>query len=228
MRANGSYKTLFALITLATMAGCRPERPPDRPSAASSTTIVSSSSGRDSATPIEAATSAPSLGVARTPDPDTAPSVELLTHRDSLCGDLAENGFLIPDSRRKAIAARLGRPDSVRSQPAPNTHNPAQMDTIVDVFYSGLRLHYGVLGVKEGETDILMEADVSNNRYLKYPALGVGTTVEAVVNALGQPEERTTDTYSYSCALHVMSGATVYFHFERNRVKFLTYWWYTD
>ena len=210
------------------MAGCRPEGPPDRPSAASSTTIVSTSSGRDSAMSIEAATSAPSLGVARTPDADTAPSVELLTHRDSLCGDLAENGFLIPDSRRKAVAARLGRPDSVRSQSAPNTHNPAQMDTIVDVFYSGLRLHYGVLGVKEGETDILMEADVSDNRYLKYPALGVGTTVEAIVNALGQPEERTTNTYSYSCALHIMSGATVYFHFEGDRVKFLTYSWYTD
>ena len=102
------------------------------------------------------------------------------------------------------------------------------MDTIVDVFYSGLRLRYAVLGVKEGETDILMEADVSDNRYLKYPALGVGTTVEALVTALGQPEERKTDTYSYSCALHVMSGATVYFHFEGNRVKFVTYYWYTD
>jgi hypothetical protein len=217
------YIRLFALITLVTMAGCRPEHPPDRPSAASSTTIVSTNSGRDSAASIEAATSAPSPGVARTPHTDTAPSVQLLSHRDSLCGDLAENGFLILDSRRKAVAARLGRPDSVRSQPAPNTHNPAQMDTVVDVFYSGLRLHYAVLGVKDGETDILMAADVSDNRYLKYPALGVGTTVEAIVNALGQPEERTTDTYSYSCALHIMSGATVYFHFEGDRVKFLTY-----
>jgi hypothetical protein len=102
------------------------------------------------------------------------------------------------------------------------------MDTIVDLFYSGLRLRYAVLGVKEGETDILLEADVSDNRYLKYPALGVGATVEAIVNALGQPEERTTDAYRYTCGLHIMSGATVHFHFEGNRVKFLTYWWDTD
>lgn len=102
------------------------------------------------------------------------------------------------------------------------------MDTVVDVFYPGLRLRYAVLGVTEGETDILMEADVSDNRYLKYPTLGVGASLATVVSALGQPEERTKDAFSYSCALHIMSGATVYFHFEGDRVKFVTYLWDAD
>jgi hypothetical protein len=102
------------------------------------------------------------------------------------------------------------------------------MDTIVDVFYRGLRLHYVVLGVTEGETDILLQADVSDNRYLKYSELGVGASVGAIISALGQPEERSNDTYSYSCALHVMSGSTVYFHFEGDRVKFVGYRWDAD
>ncbi len=116
----------------------------------------------------------------------------------------------------------------MRAQPIPNTHNPAQMDTVVDLFYPGLRLHYIVLGVTEGETDILLEADVSNNRFLKYPELGVGASVGAIISALGEPEERRNDTISYTCALHVMSGATVYFHFEGDRVKFVVYRWDAD
>jgi hypothetical protein len=102
------------------------------------------------------------------------------------------------------------------------------MDTIVDVFYKGLRLHYAVLGVIKGETDILMEAEVSDNRYLKYPELGVGASASAIVSALGEPEQRTNDTYRYECALHVMSGSTVYFHLEGDRVKFLVYRWDVD
>jgi hypothetical protein len=96
------------------------------------------------------------------------------------------------------------------------------------VFYPGLRLHYVVLGVEQGETDILLRADVLDNRYLKYPELGVGASVEAIVSYLGQPEERSNDTYSYSCALHVMEGSTVYFHFEGDRVRFVEYTFYAD
>lgn len=210
------------------MAGCRRELPPARSATDSQKSIVTTTSSPDSQTSIIASASSPSLGAVSKGGADTAPSVQLSSRRDSLCGDLAENGFRILNTRRKAVAAQLGVPDSVHSQPAPNTHNPAQMDTVVDVFYPGLRLHYAVLGVTEGETDILLEAEVSDNRYLKYPALGVGAIVGAIVRALGQPEERTNDTYSYSCALHVMSGSTVYFHFEGDRVKFVVYRWDAD
>jgi hypothetical protein len=102
------------------------------------------------------------------------------------------------------------------------------MDTLVDVFYPGLRLHYVVLGTTEGETDILLQADVSDNRYLKYPALGVGARVAEIVKAFGEPEGRSSDAYIYSCALHVMSGSTVYFHVEGDRVKYVVYTWDVD
>ena len=210
------------------MAGCRRELPPARSATDSQKSTVTTTSSSDSQTSIIASTSSPSLGAVSKGNADTAPSVHLSSRRDSLCGDLAENGFRILDTGRKAVAAQLGVPDSAHLLPAPNPYSPAQMDTVVDVFYPGLRLHYVVLGVTKGETDILLEAEVSNNRYLKYPALGVGANVAAVVSALGQPEERTNHTYSYSCALHVMSGSTVYFHFDGDRVKSVVYRWEAD
>lgn len=159
---------------------------------------------------------------------DSSGALRGLSARDSLCGDLAENGLLIPDTNRTVVAARLGRPDSARSHPTPNTHRPVQTDSLVDVFYPGLRLHYIVLGVKEGNTDILQIADVSHNRFLKYPVLGIGAKVGDILSALGEPEERTSDTISYSCALHVMEGATVYFHLEGGLVKSIEYTYYVD
>jgi len=91
-----------------------------------------------------------------------------------------------------------------------------------------LRLHYIVLGKPTGETDILLEADVSDNRFLKYPALGVGATADAIVTALGKPEERTNEFLTYSCALHIMSGSTVHFQLESDRVKLVRYTFEAD
>jgi hypothetical protein len=159
---------------------------------------------------------------------DTLGTLPGLSSRDSLCGDLVENGLAIPNSRRKAVASQLGGPDSTQSEPTPNKHTPAQTDSTVNVFYPGLRLHYIVLGVKEGETDILYRADVSDNRYLKYPSLGIGATREALLKALGEPEAPTNDSYRYSCALHIMAGVTLDFHFEGDRVKFAEYWFDFD
>ncbi len=190
--------------------------------------VVTTTSSTDSQTSIASTNPSPSLGAPPIVRVDTAPRVHFSSREDSVCGEFAENGFLIPDSRRKSVATQLGRPDSLRSHVIPNNHRPVQMDTVVDVFYPGLRLQYVVLGVTEGETDILLQADVSDNRYLKYPALGVGARIAEIVSALGKPEERRNDTYSYTCALHVMSGSTVYFHVEGDRVKYVVYRWDAD
>jgi hypothetical protein len=147
--------------------------------------------------------------------------------KDSLCGEVAENGFKIPDSDRKAVAAQFGRPDSVRMQPAPNPHRPAQMDTVVDVFYHGIRLHYWVVGATQ-PYDILLEADVSDNRYLKYPKLGIGASTTEITTALGEPGAGADDSYTYSCALYIMSGADVSFHFAAGRVTRVVYKWEAD
>ena len=218
---------ILALVVVVSIAGCR-QQVQSKGSTDSQTAIVRTPSNLGSATPIVAATSTPPVSAAPVASADTAPSVHFSSPKDSLCGEMAENGLLIPNTRRSAVATQLGRPDSVRSQPAPNPHNPVQTDTVVDVFYPGLRLHYWVVGAAQAERDIILEIDVSNNRYLKYPSFGIGATAEALVSAFGERGERREDGYRYSCALHVMSGADMDFHFGSDRVQLITYRYYAD
>ena len=215
-------------MILTVTAGCRREIPLAHSSADSQTSVVATTSSPDSQASNIATTSSAAASAAPIAAADTAPAVHFSSAKDSLCGELAENGLKIPNTRRNAVAAQMGRPDSTRSQPTPNPYTAGQIDSVVDVFYPALRLHYIVLGKPTGETDMLLEADVSDNRFLKYPALGVGATAEAIVTALGKPEERTKDTLSYTCALHIMSGSTVHFHLESDRVKLVQYTFEVD
>jgi len=121
----------------------RPSAAPNAVSAETSIAVVDTST--DSSSP---AGLTPDSVIAAAPV-DTVGALRGLSSRDSLCGHVVENGLGIPNSRRNAVATQLGRPDSTQSQPTPNKHNPAQTDSIVNVFYPGLRLHYIVLGVKK-------------------------------------------------------------------------------
>jgi hypothetical protein len=209
------------ILTVAT--SCRRELPPTRASTDSQTAVIATASRPDSQAPNIASTSNATASAAPIGPADMAPAVRFSSPRDSLCGDLAENGLKIPNTRRTAVAAQIGRPDSTQAQPTPNPYTTGQIDSVIDVFYRGLRLHYIVLGKQTGETDILLAADVSDNRFLKYAALGVGASADAIVSALGNPEERTADTLTYSCALHIMSGSTIHFHLESDHVKGVEY-----
>lgn len=214
------------MIAIAALAGCRRERPTVRSSTDSQTAIATTSSTAASQAPI-LPTASTSTGTGLTPPLVTSPMLPFSSPKDSLCGEVAENGFKFPDSDRKALAVQFGRPDSVRMQPAPNPHRPAQMDTVVDVFYPGIRLHYWVVGATQ-PYDILLEADVSDNRYLKYAELGIGASATEITTALGEPAERADDSYKYSCALYIMSGADVSFHFAAGRVTRVVYKWEAD
>jgi hypothetical protein len=74
---------------------------------------------------------------------------------------------------------------------------------------------------------MLLEAEVSDNKYLKYQQLGIGATADQIAGALGEPV-RTPDSYGYSCALHIMSGADVKFHLAGGRVTRVDYRWEAD
>lgn len=167
-----------------------------------------------------------STGVSTAPF-DTSGLLRFSTVQDSICGEVAENGFNIPDTDRRAVTAQFGRPDSVRANPIPNIHRPEQIDTVVDVFYPGIHLHYFAINATP-PYDILQEARVSDNKYLKFPRLGIGASISEIASALGEPHERTDDTYKYSCALHVMSGADITFHFAGGRVTRVDYFWESD
>jgi hypothetical protein len=213
------------VVSTATAVGCRGE-PAELPTTDSQATMVTATSAVDSQPSIVPPASTSTSAGPPSPEDTSLTLLQFSSSKDSLCGDLAENGFKA-DGVRKAVAAQFGRPDSVRVQPAPNPHRPAQTDTVVDVFYPGLRLHYWVVGLSQPQTDILLEADVSDNKYLKYPRLGIGATAGEIESALGEPE-RTPDSYGYSCALHIMSGADLTFHLAGGRVTRVDYRWQAD
>lgn len=223
-------RNLLPSVLAMAVVACSRESTQIRPSAAPNTVTAEKSPSVPGDTPTASSSPAimkPDSATATAPF-DTLGNLLKLTARDSLCGDLVENGLAIPNERRKAIAIKFGRPDSTHSSPTPNKYNSAQTDSTVEVFYPGLRLHYIVLGVKEGETDILYRADVSSNRYLKYPSLGIGASRDTIVKAIGEPELRPDGAYSYECALHVMAGVTLYYYFAGDRVKLAEYWFYVD
>jgi hypothetical protein len=145
---------------------------------------------------------------------------------DSLRDDLVEHGLRVPDGRREVVIANLGRPDSIRSHAEANPNDPTITDSVAYLFYPGLRLDYVVGAGNRGE--LLQLADVSNNRYLKYPALGVGASAAAVVSALGKPWQRTDDTYSYVCGRCIGPDNPVIFHLDGGRVRRVEYQFYAE
>lgn len=144
---------------------------------------------------------------------------------NSLRDDVVEHGLLASDSRLE-VAGRFGQPDSMTSRSVMNRHIPSQADSIVDLFYPGLHLTYYVVG--EGKKEFLQTAVVSDNRYLKYPQVGIGTAEEAVLRLLGEPSEREPGKYRYDCARCIGADSPVYLYFDRGKVQRIEYSFYLD
>jgi hypothetical protein len=198
MRNTPAIGIVFALI------GCRGDLPPQHSSAVAATSIVATASSSTEASVVT---------------PSVSP--------DSLRDDLVEHGLRISDKGREAVRRQLGQPDSTRARSTQNRHNPAQTDSLVDLFYPGLQLHYYVVVAQDGR-DNLQSADVWDNRYLKYPTMGIGASSTTIVAALGEPWTRTGDAYSYDCGRCIGAESPVYFHLEGGRVKFVEYTFYVD
>lgn len=96
----------------------------------------------------------------------------------------------------------------------------------MNLFYPDLRLQYLVVG--EGDSEFLELAEVRHNRYLKYPAVGVGVRASAIVAALGEPSKRAGTTYTYDCGRCVGGDAPVHFHLTGDRVGSIEYTFYVD
>lgn len=190
-------KDVVWIALVIVLAACRRDIPPDR-----SSNVTSSSSTTGSLAPTH------------------SPSV------DSVRDDLVEHGLLVPEGRREAVIAKLGRPDSIRSHAEANPYDPAVTDSIAYLFYPGLRLDYLVGAGDRGE--LLQLADVSDNRYLKYPALGVGASAAAIVSTLGEPWKRTDTTYSYACGRCIGPDNPIIFHLDGGRVRRVEYHFYAE
>jgi hypothetical protein len=109
-------------------------------------------------------------------------------------GEFVNDGLRTRANDREQLRASLGAPDSVGEEVLPNRHVPGVLDTIFTVHYSDLlaRIHH-----PGGGSDLLSMVQVSDNRHLRYPVIGM--RVEAIDRAFGQPDEASDSSLTYYC-----------------------------
>lgn len=144
---------------------------------------------------------------------------------DSMRNRFVEQGLLVPGSRRE-ISAKFGTADSIRTRPQQNRHNASQTDSIVDIYYPGLQLTFYV--VSEGGNALLQTVMVSDNRYLRYPELGIGASSATRIAALGEPNNHSLGKYRYDCKGCPLEESPVYFHLTGDTVRRIGYSFYVD
>lgn len=149
------------------------------------------------------------------------------TAAESALADLVMRGLRVPGGGRAEVRAAFGEPDSVRAEVFENRHVPAQMDTIVEWFYPGLRLEYYVVSA-DSASDLLSVADVGDNRFLRFPELGVGADTVTVTRRLGAPRERNEHTLVYECGSCLEAYSPVEFHLANGRVRRVRFVFYVD
>lgn len=106
-------------------------------------------------------------------------------------------GLLLPARDRAGLRETLGEPGEIRTHPMENRHDPAVTDTLVTWSYPGVEVHLHQVG--NGGPEFLSAVEVTDNRYLRYPAAGVGVPRSRIHELLGPPAEGSTggegDTY---------------------------------
>lgn len=141
---------------------------------------------------LAAGCSAPPAPEPSAPPPPTtsAPAPATLS-----CDDLART-LLVVEPTRAALAARFGPPDSLEVATEPNRHVPGQVDSLFVAHYDGLT---SAIRTPSPGRDLPFHVVVTDSRFLRYPALGIGATATAVEAALGPPTRRTPTTLVYEC-----------------------------
>ena len=142
------------------------------------------------------------------------------------------------EDQRGVARGNVSRPELRSSADTTLTSPPQSIDSLRDDFVEhGLLVSDSRLqvAVRLGQPDstaahsvILQTAMVSDNRYLKYPQLGIGTPGVTILQSLGEPGNRESGKYRYDCARCIGEDSPAYFYFDRGRVQRIEYSFYLD
>lgn len=137
--------------------------------------------------------SADSAAQASVPEPpfDSA-SVSGLT-----CLTLMDAVFLAPLTREELLQA-YGAPDSVHAATEPNRHVAGVIDSLFQVHYPGLTAGFRTPG---GGSDLITRMDVTDNRYLRYPTIGIGARRDRLMQVLPDTSLVAADRVEYDCGM---------------------------
>ncbi|MGV2384752.1 MAG UNVERIFIED_CONTAM: hypothetical protein LOD86_05720 [Thermobifida fusca] len=143
------------------------------------------------------------------------------------CDAYAARGLLVQAESREAFRAALGEPDSVITATVPNRHDPAITDTVVALYYADLSAIIWKPGY-EGARDLLEHVEVRDNRYLRWPSLGIGARARNIITALGPPKEQSPTQLVYECGPSEAVPEPLVFELRAGRVRRVVFNRYVD
>ena len=143
------------------------------------------------------------------------------------CHAYATRGLLVQAESREAFRAALGEPDSVITATVPNRHDPAITDTVVALYYADLSAIIWKPGY-EGARDLLEHVEVRDNRYLRWPSLGIGARARNIITALGPPKEQSPTQLVYECGPSEAVPEPLVFELRAGRVRRVVFNRYVD
>ena len=150
-------------------------------------------SGVDNTPGVEASASLDSVAVTTLSEPpfDSA-GLNGLT-----CVTLMDSVFLAP-STRVALLQAYGSPDSVNASTEPNRHVTGVIDSLFRVHYPGLTANFRKPG---GGSDLIIGMEATDNRYLRYPGIGIGARRDRLIQVLSDTSLVTEDRIEYNCGM---------------------------
>lgn len=110
-----------------------------------------------------------------------------------------------------------------------NRHDPSVTDTLVTWSYPGVEIHLHQVG--NGGPEFLSEVEVTDNRYLRYPAAGVGAARATIHELLGPPSAARgpEEGDTYPCERCEGAPEPVTFRYDaQGRVRAVLFSFYVD
>ena len=105
----------------------------------------------------------------------------------------------------------------------PNRHVPGRTDSLFVVHYDGL---VSSIRTPSPGRDLPFHVVVTDNRFVRHPAIGIGATAATVEAVLGAPTRRTDATLVYECGEGAEEPVT--FRLEAGRVERIVIDYYVD
>jgi hypothetical protein len=125
----------------------------------------------------------------------------------------------------RAMLEKLLPPSRISKQPIPNTHWPAQIDTIRTLHYPGLEII--VYHVSASRRDIVRTIRVSDDDWATRDGLSVGLSRAQVRTIKGEPDRLENDKWIYEVG-DVLTWTTLHVDFEGDHVASLAWHYYID
>jgi hypothetical protein len=143
----------------------------------------------------------------------------------ALRDDYVINGLLPIGTSITEIYQTLGSPQRMARKPIENVHYPDVIDTLVTLFYPTLTVKVYVTSQGQEYIGYVL---VEDNKYLKYPSIGIGITESELFENLGMPHYQEGGLHTYVCQNCEGAEESVIFHTVNGTIQKIEFVYYID